>query len=56
MGYTGVSNPTRYDALETWCRNHPECRGLLVECLTAYPSSMLRVESRAMVVLQASAE
>jgi hypothetical protein len=31
-----VSKKTAYEALKSLCRNHPECRGLLVECLTAY--------------------
>jgi hypothetical protein len=32
-----VSIKTRYESLKTLCRNHPECRGLLAECPTAYP-------------------
>ena len=32
-----VSKQTTYEALKTLSRNHPECRGLVAECLTAYP-------------------
>jgi hypothetical protein len=32
-----VSKQTRYEALETLCRNHRERRRPLVECPTAYP-------------------
>jgi hypothetical protein len=32
-----VLKETTYEALKTLCRNHPECRGLLAKCPTAYP-------------------
>jgi hypothetical protein len=32
-----VLKETTYEALKTLCWNHPECRGLLAKCPTAYP-------------------
>jgi hypothetical protein len=41
-----VLKETTYEALKTLCRNHPECRGLLAKCPTAYPLRTLETLGR----------